>query len=78
MMIKMNFTTLQEVLDNIPTHDMKLIIGDYNAKIGPNSHGMEQTTGPHGSATGTNDNGERLQLMCSMTGLSIGNTFFKH
>lgn len=35
------YKPLQEVLDNVPSYDIKLVIGDYNATIGQRQHGME-------------------------------------
>ena len=69
---------LQTTLDQIPSYDVKLLIEDLNAKIGPDRRGSEAAIGPHGSAQSTNDNGERLTTMCSANGLYVGNTLFKH
>ena len=39
---------------------------------------MEITIGPFGSATETNDKGERFLMLAGTSRLSIGNTFFGH
>uniref|UniRef100_A0A0L8GSJ3 Endonuclease/exonuclease/phosphatase domain-containing protein n=1 Tax=Octopus bimaculoides TaxID=37653 RepID=A0A0L8GSJ3_OCTBM len=52
----------QGVLNNIPNHDIVLFVGNMNAQIGNNRAGLEHVIGPHGSATETSDNGERLLL----------------
>lgn len=69
---------LQEVLDNVPSYDIRLVIGDYNAKIGQLRHATEQVIGLHGSATEMKDNGERLTMTYSTVGLCVSNTFLQH
>lgn len=39
---------------------------------------MKQVIGPNGSATETDDNGEKMTMVCGTVGLSVGNTFFQH
>uniref|UniRef100_A0A0L8HBL2 Endonuclease/exonuclease/phosphatase domain-containing protein n=1 Tax=Octopus bimaculoides TaxID=37653 RepID=A0A0L8HBL2_OCTBM len=68
----------EDVLNNIPSHNIVLFAGDMNAQIGNNRARLEHTIGPHGSATETNDNGERLLLFCNINGLCIGNIYFAH
>lgn len=63
------------MLDHVPSYDIKLVIGDYNAKIGQRRHGVENFIATQGSDTETNDNDERLTMMCSTVGLSCGKTF---
>ena len=72
------YDQLQGVIDEIPSFDIKLVMGDLNAKLGSDRRGIPSSIGPHGSADDINDNGERLLSLCSTSGLSIGNTFFKH
>jgi len=72
------YEQLQTTLDDVPSYDVKLLLGDFNAKIGPDRRGSEAVIGPHGSAQNTNDNGERMTMMCSANGLYVGNTLFKH
>ena len=68
----------QDVMNNILSHDIVLFMGDLNAQIGTNRLALEHVIGPHGSARGTNDNGERLLMMCNINELCIGNTYFVH
>ena len=72
------YEQLQTTLDDVSSYDVKLLLGDFNAKIGPDRSGSETVIGPHGSAQNTNDNGERMTMMCSANGLYVGNTLFKH
>ena len=68
----------QDVLNEIPKHDMVLLLGDMNAQVDSNRQGLEHIIGPHGSAQQTNDNGEQLLMFCNSNGICIGNTYFKH
>ena len=70
------YKILQNVIGEVPRHDIKLLMGDCNVQIDKSRQGMESTIGPHGSAN-INDNGERFTLFCSLNDISIGNTFFK-
>ena len=63
---------------HIPSCDIKLVIGDFNSKLSGDRRGIPSSIGPRGSADDINDNGERLLSICSISSLSIGNTFFKH
>ena len=49
---------LQDVMNNIPNHHVKLLIRDMNAKTDNKRHGLEHVIGPYGSADESNDNGE--------------------
>ena len=71
------YDQLQGVIDEIPSFDIKLVMGDLNVKLSGDRRGIPSSIGPHGSADDINDNGERLLSLCSTSGLSIGNTFFK-
>ena len=72
------YDQLHGVIDEIPSFDIKLVMGDLNAKLNGDSRGIPSSIGPHGPADDINDNSERLLSLCSISGLSIGNTFFKH
>uniref|UniRef100_A0A2C9LV04 Endonuclease/exonuclease/phosphatase domain-containing protein n=1 Tax=Biomphalaria glabrata TaxID=6526 RepID=A0A2C9LV04_BIOGL len=77
--IKDNFyNKLQTTLDETPSHDLNLLMGDFNAKINPNRIGFGYVMGPYGSAENISDNGERLISLCASNSFSIGNIYFKH
>uniref|UniRef100_A0A914XEZ9 Reverse transcriptase domain-containing protein n=1 Tax=Plectus sambesii TaxID=2011161 RepID=A0A914XEZ9_9BILA len=57
---------------------MVILVGDFNAQIGPDRSGFKHTIGLHGSATTTNDNGYRLLSLCAAHGLAVSNTYFPH
>ena len=66
----------QDLLNSIPTSDIVLLMGDFNAQI--SSQKQNGITGPHGAAQETNDNGKRMLLLCNISGLCSGNTYFAH
>ncbi|XP_061738805.1 craniofacial development protein 2-like [Nerophis ophidion] len=75
------YIQLQAVFDEIPSYDIKMLIGALNAELDGDRRGLNPPVEPYGSASSTNDNGEMLMMMlmlASTNGLSIGNTFFKH
>ena len=59
-------------MDTVPSHDLKILIGDFNAQIGD-----EDIIGKEAMGTCTN-NGERLLNLCSSFSLKIGGTIFPH
>ena len=69
---------LQDTIAQIPSHDVKILIGDMNAQIDKHKRGLEHVIGPHGSETQTNNNGERFILFNSLNNMCIGNTYFNH
>ena len=71
------YNTLQDVLNNIPQHDIKLLIGDLNAKVGQENTGWERTMGRNGTGV-QNSNGEKFVEFCQLNNLVIGGTKFLH
>ena len=59
------YEQLQDVLNDIPRSDLKILMGDFNAQLGKQRSGFEDVIGPYGSARATNDNGERFIYFCS-------------
>ena len=59
------YSQLRDTLDNTPKYDIKLLIGDFNAKLGSEEReGLQCTIRLHGTANETNNNGERLISVC--------------
>ncbi|XP_044573412.1 uncharacterized protein LOC123257656 [Drosophila ananassae] len=56
---------------------IKILMGDFNAKLGPNNNGLEPIMGRHGVGTRSN-NGDRLADLCQTFQLVIGGTVFPH
>ena len=71
------YELLQDVLDATPEHDMKIIMGDFNAQIGRDNTGWEETLGKEAIGV-RNENGERLLSYCSSNKLKIGGSMFRH
>ena len=70
------YNSLQEAIDTIPNRDIKIIMGDMNAKIGK----VTKPTAACGifGLRDQNERGERLHEFCIANNLSITNTMFKH
>nr|KAG5707903.1 hypothetical protein BaRGS_031634 [Batillaria attramentaria] len=57
------YQQLQTVIDRGGTKDMTILMGDFNAKIGSDNTGYEDTMGTHGLGQ-MNENGERFANFC--------------
>ncbi|XP_060579659.1 craniofacial development protein 2-like [Ruditapes philippinarum] len=71
------YQQLQTAIDKVPVHDILLIIGDLNAKVGCSNEGREKSMGKYGCGT-INENGERLADICELNNCVIGGTLFQH
>nr|XP_006819375.1 PREDICTED: craniofacial development protein 2-like [Saccoglossus kowalevskii] len=71
------YSVLQASLENIPRHDVLILMGDFNARVGNNNSNRERIMGRHGLGELTN-NGERLVSICEEYDLAIGGTLFAH
>ncbi|XP_062611962.1 uncharacterized protein LOC134273760 [Saccostrea cucullata] len=71
------YDSLQEIVDNTPSHDVLLILGDLNAKVGKSNQGRESIMGKQGLGE-CNSSGERLCTFCQENNLIIGGTIFMH
>jgi hypothetical protein len=71
------YEQLQAELEAIPRHDMKIVMGDMNAKVGGSNNSYERALGREGCGT-MNGNGEKLAEMCTSYDLVIGGTLFPH
>ncbi|XP_063613942.1 uncharacterized protein LOC134787155 [Penaeus indicus] len=70
------YNAFHETLDIIPNRDIKVIMGDMNAKVGKrNENGP--SCGKFGLGT-QNERGEKLVEFCVTNNLSIVNTVFQH
>ena len=71
------YSQLQAEVGKAPRHDLLVVMGDLNAKVGSDNTDYERVMGKHGMGT-RNDNGERLVEFCAMNNLVIGGTLFTH
>ena len=71
------FDSLQRVLDHTPRRDIRILMGDLNAKIGSDNTGKERIMGRHGLRC-LNENGERLADLYAFNDLVIGGSIYPH
>lgn len=72
------YDQLQDIFNDIPNYDLKILIGDFNAQLGGDRLGLKTVVGSHASSTHLSDNGERLVSFCEQNGLCVGNPYFQH
>lgn len=73
------YGNLEETLRNIPSGEICIILGDYNAKIGSTQkeEHLRHIVGKFGLGE-RNERGERLLDFCTQQHFAIMNTFFQH
>ena len=69
---------LQRVTDEIPRHDMIMMMGDWNAKIGARQEGEDGVVGRQGLGVERSENGVRFVSFCAANNLAIVSTMFPH
>lgn len=72
------YLQLDAVISSIPRGDIKIIIGDLNAKTGCDNSNLQSIMGKHGLGSARNNNGDRLIDFCARHRLFIGGTKFPH
>ncbi|GFR65877.1 craniofacial development protein 2 [Elysia marginata] len=70
------YSQLQGGLSSVPKHDILMVLGDVNSKVGNNNNGFERNMGKHGLEL-RYDSGQRFLNLCVENYLIIGGTFFK-
>ena len=63
------YSTLHSALQKIPSHNFLVILGDFNARVGPED-------APFTFHSSTNTNGEHLSALLVERGLLAANTLF--
>ena len=68
---------LQAEVEITPRHDMLVVMGDLNSKVGNNNTGNERVMGKHGCGF-MNENGAKLLEFCNNNNLVVRGTLFPH
>lgn len=71
------YEQLQTALDRVPKHDLLIVMGDFNAKVGGNNQGRESYMGRFGKDE-MNENGEISADFFGLNNLVIAGTIFPH
>ncbi|XP_063420210.1 craniofacial development protein 2-like [Mytilus trossulus] len=71
------YEKLRSVMEGVHAHDVVLVNGDLNAKVGNDNIGVERIMGNNGCGT-CNENGNLLIEFCGLNDLVIGGTLFQH
>ncbi|KAL9954308.1 hypothetical protein ACROYT_G041827 [Oculina patagonica] len=71
------YEQLQKEVETSPRHDMLVIMGDANAKVGEENERWERAKGRHEIGT-MNENDERRAELCTLNDFVIGGILFKH
>ena len=71
------YDQLQAELERTPCHEMKIVMGDLNAKVVSDNTNHDRSMGKEGCGS-VNNNGERLLEFCTTYDLVIGETLFPH
>ncbi|XP_073848775.1 uncharacterized protein [Musca autumnalis] len=71
------YERLEETYDRCPAHDIKIILGDFNAKIGKENI-FDPTVGKFSLHSETSDNGMRLIDFAAAKNMVVSSTRFNH
>ena len=72
------YQQLSSIFDELPGHDLKLLLGDLNAQMTLDGGLISGVVGGHSLHSSSNDNGTRLLDFCVAHQLTIGGTLFDH
>jgi len=68
---------LERLLSSVPQHDVRIVLGDFNAQIGKERI-FSKIVGPDGKHELSNDNGMRVANFAMANGLVVASTYFPH
>jgi endonuclease/exonuclease/phosphatase family metal-dependent hydrolase len=71
------YAQLEREYDRCPTHDIKIVIGDFNAQVGQEEE-FKPVIGRFSAHQRTNENGLRLIDFAASKNMAIRSTFFQH
>jgi len=72
------YDNLDDLMGAIPEHDVRLVIGDFNARAGKNQTDLCNNIGPYSRHETATDNGERMMYFSIAHDLRVTSTFFPH
>ena len=73
------YLDLENCVHSLPSHNILIVAGDFNARVGRSSHLLSpKTIGRHTFHDVSNDNGERLAAACEALSLRIAQLKFPH
>jgi exonuclease III len=71
------YEDLERIYKKAPKHDIKVLIGDFNAKVGKES-GLSPNVGKYSLHEETNNNGWRTIYFFVTKNMAISSTLFQH
>lgn len=71
------YEKLGKTYHELPAHDIKLVIGDFNAKVGKEEV-FRPTIGKYSLHETTNENGQRMIFFAAERDLTVKSTFHQH
>ena len=71
------YEELQQVFDHFPKYHMKILLGDFNAKLGRENI-FKPTIGNESLHQDSNDNGVRIVIFATSKNLVVKSTMFPH
>ncbi|XP_078024442.1 uncharacterized protein LOC144463575 [Epinephelus lanceolatus] len=77
LQLQLQLLQLQRTVSKVPQHDMLLVMGDVNAKVGAGNDNCDRAVGRHGCGV-RNNNGQRLVDFCLENNCVVGGTIFPH
>lgn len=72
------YDNLDDLMGSIPEHDVRIVIGDFNARAGRNQTDLCDNIGPFSRHEQATDNGERMMYFAIAHDLKVSSTFFQH
>ncbi|XP_065355626.1 craniofacial development protein 2-like [Calliphora vicina] len=71
------YSQLEKIIRDVPSGDILVLMGDFNAQLGPCNINLERVMGSQGMGR-MNVNGELFAELCAKHNLTIGGTIFPH
>ena len=72
------YSKLQETIDGVPRWDVRIVMGDFYAKIGKEVEALEPAIGLESIHDVTAENGIRLVSLANANEMVVGGTLFAH